>query len=163
MKNLLAATFALLLVPGIAAAQSSDRLPPANPLPYADADVDTAGALAAANRLLGSLATGGDAILAHVREDGGATAVTDKGVRRLTWKEFAANLKPDGRRFEERLTDPAVDVDGDIAMIWSPYVFLIDGKLSHCGVNHFDLVRENGQWKVLNITWTQRTAGCPAR
>lgn len=151
----------LLLAPLPAAAQSraDDKLPPANALPYTVAD-DASAALDGANRLLAGLATGGDAILAAVRPEGGATAVTDKGIRHLSWAEFAAAIKPDGHRYEERLTDPAVDVDGDIAMVWSPYVFLIDGKLIHCGVDHFDLIREGGQWKVLNVTWTQRTTGC---
>jgi len=152
---------ALALVPGTAFAQAkgNDRLPPANALPYTVAD-DASAALDGANRLLGALATGGDAILATVRPEGGATAVTDKSIRHLSWAEFAAAIKPDGHRYEERLTDPAVDVDGDIAMVWSPYVFLVDGKLIHCGVDHFDLIREGGQWKVLNVTWTQRTTGC---
>ena len=47
-------------------------------------------------------------------------------------------------------------------MVWSPYVFTIDGKVHHCGVDHFDLVREAGAWKVLSVTWSQRTAGCTA-
>ena len=47
-------------------------------------------------------------------------------------------------------------------MVWSPYVFTIDGKLSHCGTNHFDMVRDATGWKVQNVTWTQRTTDCPA-
>jgi len=27
-------------------------------------------------------------------------------------------------------------------------------------VDHFDLVRENGAWKVQNVTWSSRTTGC---
>ena len=69
----------------------------------------------------------------------------------------------EGPALEERLVGaPAIEIDGDIAMVWSPYVFLVDGKLSHCGTDHFDLVREAGQWKVLNITWTKRKTDCPA-
>ncbi len=71
-----------------------------------------------------------------------------------------AGVKPRPERFEERLTDMAIEVDGDIAMVWGPYLFLIDGKISHCGVDHFDLVRENGRWTIANITWSQRTRGC---
>jgi hypothetical protein len=158
-----------LLAPATAFAQGSDKLPPANPLPYAaEADADTAGALAAANALLASLSQGGDAVLTHVRPEGVATSATERpdgihAIQHRTWAQFAEQLRPDGHRYEERLTDPAIDVDGDIAMIWSPYVFLVDGKIAHCGTNHFDLVRSHDGWKVLNVTWTQRTKGCPTK
>jgi hypothetical protein len=47
-----------------------------------------------------------------------------------------------------------------MAMVWGDYVFLIDGKLSHCGVDHVSLLRENGQWKIAHLAWTQRTSDC---
>jgi len=103
-----------------------------------------------------------------MRPDARATVAVEKAdgsrdVRRMTAAEFASHIKPGPERFEERLTDPAIEVDGDIAMIWSPYVFLVDGKVQHCGVDHFDVVRQNGSWKVANVTWSQRTTGCPAQ
>src|SRR3546814_10786446 len=46
----------------------------------------------------------------------------------------------------ERFTGPpAVEIDGDIAMVWAPYTFLLDGKPHHCGIDHFDLIREGIQ------------------
>jgi hypothetical protein len=166
-KTLPLALLAAFLLPLPAFAQSGDKLPPANPIPY-EADADTAGVLAAANRLLASLSQGGDAVLAHVRPEGRATVARERpdGVHEIlprSWQEFAEQLRADGHRYEERLIDPAIDVDGDIAMIWSPYVFLVDGKIVHCGTNHFDLVRSHDGWKVLNVTWTQRTKGCPTK
>lgn len=145
---------------------TSDKLPPANPLPYADADA--ANVMAPIDAMFRGLAArDGAAILAQVRPEGSATVVADKAdgtraVRRQSWADFAAGAKPGPERYEERLTDPAIEVDGDIAMVWSPYVFTIDGKVHHCGTDHFDLVREGGRWRVLNVTWTQRTTGCPA-
>jgi len=167
MKALLLA--AALLLPSTAYAQttSTDRLPPANPLPYADAD--SAAVMAPVSRLLAALAARDPAaLLAQLRPDGGATIATEGAdgqhtVRHLTWAEFADNLKPGPEKFDERLSDPAIEVDGDIAMVWAPYVFRIDGKVSHCGIDHFSLVRENGAWKIANISWTKRTTGCPAQ
>lgn len=146
--------------------QASDKLPPANPLPYADADA--ANVMAPIDAMFRGLAArDGAAILAQVRPDGGTTVVIERPdgrreVRHTSWAEFAGGVKPGPERYQERLTDPAVEVDGDIAMVWSPYVFTIDGKMHHCGTDHFDLVREDGRWRVLNVTWTQRTTGCPA-
>ena len=107
----------------------------------------------------------GRAILAQVRPEGSATVAEEKpdgtrSVRRTSWPEFAASIKPGPERYAERLTDPAVDIDGDIAMVWSPYVFTIDGKVAHCGTDHFDMVREAGRWKIANLTWSKRTTGC---
>ncbi len=134
--------------------------------PTAERADDTQAVLATMQRMFDGLAArDGARILAETRSEGGATASVERPdgtrrLRRLTWAEFAAGVKPGPERLQERLTDPAVEVDGDIAMVWSPYVFTVDGKLSHCGIDHFDLVREGGTWKVLNVTWTQRTAGC---
>lgn len=100
--------------------------------------------------------------------DGGAQAVVERPdgtrtYRHMSWPQFLSGIPASGPRFVEALTDPAVEVDGDIAMVWSPYTVTIDGRLVHCGIDHVDLVREGGQWKILNITWTQRTTGCEAR
>jgi hypothetical protein len=155
---------ALLIATSAAAQTTSNKLPPANPLPP---PVSNEGqVMAPINALFDGLARrDGAIILAAMRPDGTATAAGEKAdgtrsVRRMTAAEFAAGIKPGPERFEERLTDPAIEIDGDIAMVWSPYVFLIDGKVHHCGVDHFDLVREGGSWKVANITWSSRITGC---
>jgi len=141
-------------------------MPKGTGLPLADAD--TAAVMAPIDRLFaGMTARDPQALLAQLRPEGGATVAIEqadgtRAVSHMSWAEFATHLKPGAERYEERLTDPAVEVDGDIAMVWSPYTFLIDGKVHHCGVDHFDLVRENGSWKILNITWSQRTTGCGA-
>ena len=149
------------LVLALAAQTVSDKLPPANPLPNADAD--TSAVMAPINAMFAGLAARDPAaIAAQLRPEGGATVAVEKPdgtrqLRHLGWAEFTAGIKPGPERYGERLIDPAIEVDGDIAMVWSPYVFTIDGKVDHCGTDHFDLVREAGRWKVLNVTWSQRT------
>jgi hypothetical protein len=166
MKLLLAA-LTLLPLPALAQVTPTPKLPPANPLPYEDADA--AAVLAPINAMFAGLAARDPAaILAQVHPDGSAFVAIEQAdgartLRRLSWQEFTAGLKPGPERMEERLTMPAIEIDGDIAMVWSPYIFLIDGKLSHCGTDHFDLVRNKGRWQVANVTWTQRKTGCPAQ
>lgn len=122
--------------------------------------------MAPVNALFDGLARRDSAIiLAAMRPDGSATFAAEKAdggrdVRHMTAAEFADHIKPGPERYEERLTDPAVEIDGDIAMVWSPYTFFVDGKVHHCGVDHFDLVRAAGSWKIQNVTWSQRTTGC---
>ena len=112
-------------------------------------------------------ASDGAAILRVTRPEGGATAAWEgsggkRGVERLSWAAFAAGMKPGAVRYRETLGTPAIEVDGDIAMVWAPYTVLKNGAVDHCGYDHFDLVREAGTWKVLNVTWSQRTTGCDA-
>ena len=142
-------------------------LPKAVPLPPPDAE--TAAVLAPIERMFAALtARDAAAILAQTRTGGHATAVVDMpdGMKRVasrSWADFAEGIKDGPGKLEERLINPVVEIDGDIAMVWSSYVFLIDGKLSHCGVDHFDMIRDAGGWKVQNITWTQRQTNCPSQ
>ena len=153
------------LLLALAAQTTSTKLPPAQALPPPASDEQAV--LQPINGLFAAMAAkDAGRILAWVRQDGRLTGVAPgKPPRSHSWAEFAAQFKPgEGPALEERLVGmPAVEIDGDIAMVWSPYVFLIDGKLSHCGIDHFDMVREQGSWKVLNITWSRRTEGCSAQ
>ena len=105
------------------------------------------------------------AVLAVSRPEGGVTVALERpdGARRLkhvTWAEFAGFFTPGPDKFEERLAEPAIEIDGDIALAWAAYTSLTNGKVDHCGYDHFDLVREAGAWKILNVTWSQRTTDC---
>ena len=107
----------------------------------------------------------GARVLPHVLPDGGVIAAGEKpdgtrAYRRTGWAEWAAGMKPGAERYQERLYDPAIEIDGDIAMVWGRYEFLIDGKLHHCGYDHFELVRDAGRWKIANISYSTRTTGC---
>ena len=149
----------------IAAQVSSGQLPPAQPIPAPD--FETANVLAPINQLFAAFSAGDSAaVLRVVYPDGRVTAVgtlrTANGLRQERWPQFAARLKP-GEGFQESISDPAIEVDGDIAMVWAPFVVRVDGKVGNCGFDHFDLVRANGTWKVMNISFSSRTTGCPAQ
>jgi hypothetical protein len=155
-----------LLLLALAAQTSSNKLPPAQALPPPMGQEQSV--LAPVNRLLAAIANGDrQALLAEVRPEGGATAAFDlpdrHTVSRESWAEFSTSIGGGPNVIAERLIDPAVEVDGDIAMVWSDYIFTMNGKVQHCGVDHFDLVRENGVWKVLNATWSERSSNCPTQ
>jgi hypothetical protein len=162
MRHLLLAL--TLLLPTPALAQTADRLPPANPLPYEDNDATAV--LAPINALFAAFEAGDPAaVLRVVYPDGRVTASGMAGpgtLRSQSWAQFVAGLSPTGA-FQERISDPAIDIDGDIAMVWAPFVVRVGGKVQNCGFDHFDLVRENGAWKVMNVTFSSRTTGCPSR
>jgi ketosteroid isomerase-like protein len=61
---------------------------------------------------------------------------------------------------EEKITFKTIETDGDLAIAWTPYQFFFNGKFSHCGVNSFQLVRINGEWKIQSIIDTRRKSNC---
>lgn len=61
---------------------------------------------------------------------------------------------------DEQIVFDMVKTDGALASAWTPYRFFFNGKFSHCGVNSFQLVRLNGQWKIQYIIDTRRKQGC---
>ena len=157
----------LSLVLALAAQASTGHMPPAGPIPAPGAEEQAV--LQPIHALFAGIAARDAAMIsAQLLPGGGATSVTEQpdGTRvtqRRTWTEVLARFQPGPEKFEERLTDPAIETDGRIAMVWGDYVFLIDGKVHHCGIDHFQLVRDNGAWKISDASWSQRSQGCPGQ
>jgi hypothetical protein len=61
---------------------------------------------------------------------------------------------------DERIVFETIKTDGPLAIAWTPYNFYYKSKFSHCGVNSFQLVRFNGEWKIQYIIDTRRKQGC---
>jgi Putative lumazine-binding len=75
----------------------------------------------------------------------------------MTLEDFATRVgKPGTKQIEERIHDPLVRVDNDLAVVWAPFDFLVDGKVEHCGTDLFNLVRQNGQWLIASVADTSR-------
>lgn len=67
---------------------------------------------------------------------------------------------PKDKKFEEKLLGFSIQVDGKMANAWTPYEFWFDGNFSHCGVNSFQFIKEDGDWKLLYLVDTRRRQGC---
>lgn len=61
---------------------------------------------------------------------------------------------------DEKISFAAVLIDGTLASVWTPYRFYVNGNFSHCGVNSFQLHKENGFWKIHYVIDTRRKTGC---
>lgn len=98
-----------------------------------------------------------DAILQTIgRTKNGETKIaTEK------FSDFAASIarQPKGS-LDERIIFETVKLDDNLALVWTPYSFYFNGKFSHCGVNSFQLVRFNGEWKIQYIIDTRRREPC---
>ena len=60
----------------------------------------------------------------------------------------------------EEMYAPQVEVEGDYAMVYGRYVFFVGERLSHCGVNQFNLVKIAGVWKIANGASTIDPGAC---
>lgn len=73
---------------------------------------------------------------------------------------FSKNFAEKKNEIKEDMYAPDVKVYGDLALVWGRYVFFVDGKISHCGVNAFHLVRTDAGWKIANASSTMEPQGC---
>jgi hypothetical protein len=75
----------------------------------------------------------------------------------MTLEAFADRVgKPGTTHIEERIHDPLVRIDNDLAVVWAPFEFLVDGKVDHCGTDLFNLVRKDGRWLIASVADTRR-------
>jgi len=158
-----------LLAPLSALAQTTPVAPIVKGTALPPPASEEAAVLAPIQALFAGLAAhDGAAMAGTLHGNGGVTVITTQpdgttAIRQKSWADWTAGIKPGPERYEERMPAPAIEIDGDLAMVWGDYSFLIDGKLHHCGVNHFGLARVEGQWKIVSLGWTSRTTGCPAQ
>lgn len=94
-----------------------------------------------------------DARFAMVDESGAVTVQSVEG-----WLEAIGTSE---RRWDERVYDVEIQVDGNMASAWTPYTFYLDGAVRHCGINSIEFLHDGSGWKVTQIADTRRTEGCP--
>jgi Putative lumazine-binding len=97
----------------------------------------------------------------------GATMVLmrDGKPTQMTIEAFADRVgkpSPSGKPIAERIHDPLIKIDNDLAVVWAPFDFLLDGKVDHCGTDLFNLIRTDGKWLIASVADTGRK-DCPAK
>ena len=66
----------------------------------------------------------------------------------------------DGPMLDEKVFAPIVQIDGDLASVWTFYTLHIGEQFSHCGIDAFMLLRVAGQWKIVSLADTRRQENC---
>lgn len=75
--------------------------------------------------------------------------------------DFAISIsKAEKQSLDERITFSNILIDGNLASVWTPYEFYYKGQFSHCGVNSFQLVKSNNEWKIQYVIDTRRKDNC---
>ncbi len=87
--------------------------------------------------------------------------ITKDGVKNEEIKDFIASISKYSKNdLDERITIEAVHTDGNLASVFTPYSFYFKGKFSHCGANSFQLIKQNGEWKIQYLIDTRRKENC---
>ncbi len=87
--------------------------------------------------------------------------ITKNGARDEKLKDFAESISRLNKNdADERIIFENILVDGNLASVWTPYEFYYKGRFSHCGVNSFQLVKTNGEWKIQYLIDTRRKDNC---
>jgi hypothetical protein len=93
---------------------------------------------------------------------GSLVLMRDGKPTQMTFAAFAERVaRPAATRIEERIYSPVIRIDRDLAVVWAPFDFLIDGKVDHCGTDLFNLVRVDGKWLIASVADTGHPT-CPA-
>jgi hypothetical protein len=142
-----------------ASAAAAPVQPATSPAGDAEAEV-----LAVVDRFFVAFAANDFAAMAKLRVEGSVDFVdgpSKTGGTRLTRRPVTVERNTPGN-YRERYWDPDVKVRGRIAVVWAPYEFWLDGKSHHCGIDVFEMVKEDDGWKIANLMWTQEPDACPS-
>ncbi|MCX8532930.1 nuclear transport factor 2 family protein [Chryseobacterium luquanense] len=94
-----------------------------------------------------------NAILQTISKDG--TVKTDD------LKNFLTSVSNSSKNdLDERINFVSIQIDGNLASVFTPYEFYFKGKFSHCGANSFQLVKQNNLWKIQYLIDTRRKENC---
>ena len=88
--------------------------------------------------------------------------ITKSGeVKNENINDFAISIsKAEKQSLDERIKFSNILIDGNLASVWTTYEFYYKGQFSHCGVNSFQLVKSNTEWKIQYIIDTRRKDNC---
>jgi len=93
------------------------------------------------------------------------TYTTQEGTNILVSEESSKLMsaianRTNDQKWDERLLNYNIQVDGIMANVWTPYEFWFNDTFSHCGVNSFQLFNDHGTWKIIYLIDTRRKQGC---
>jgi len=83
-------------------------------------------------------------------------------LRAISIEQFlkAVVSRPDNPRWEERLHEFTIEVDGSIAQAWVSYSFWLGGSFSHCGIDAFTLYKKDQNWVISYLIDSRKTEDC---
>jgi ketosteroid isomerase-like protein len=68
---------------------------------------------------------------------------------------FVTLLATSKDKLEETFQNIEIRQDGDLGLVTFNYDVLINDKIHHSGLEHWQVRKIDGQWKILSVTWTK--------
>ena len=84
----------------------------------------------------------------------------ERSIRVSTLEESINSIAAVTVPMVERIWDPEVRVDGEVAIVWAPYNVFVNGAFQHCGVDANQMVQTSEGWKMFQVTDTRTRDGC---
>lgn len=92
---------------------------------------------------------------AYINKEGESILRTDD------FQRFVSAVgKPKEQVWNEPIWNEKVQIDGNLAAVWVDYAFYLDDQFSHCGVDAFHLINQDGTWKIFHFVDTRRRTDC---
>ena len=129
-------------------------------------DPDRAAILATVQKVFDAMRTRDTALLSQAFDSTARLVGVSTGgtpaVRLTAPSQFGAGITraPAGDVWNERIFDPEVKIDGNLAQVWAYYTFHRNATFSHCGVDAFMLMKVGTVWKITQLADSRRTQGC---
>ena len=130
-------------------------------------DADRSAVLATVQKVFDAMRTRDTSLLRQAFDTSARLAgVSTRGgpptVRLTTPAAFGSAIAsaPAGDVWNERIYDPEVRIDVDVAQVWAYYTFHRNKTFSHCGVDAFMLLKVGSDWKITQLADSRRTTGC---
>jgi hypothetical protein len=79
--------------------------------------------------------------------------------KKLTVHDFIVRVstRPDYPLWEERIGEPTITQHQNLATVWVPFEFYLDGELSHSGHNLFQFFWNGSKWKIVFLSDTRES------
>ena len=68
--------------------------------------------------------------------------------------------QPHDEVWSEPIWDYRVEIDGNLAQVWTKYAFFLGDDFDHCGVDAFQLFNGEDGWKIFQLVDTRHWEGC---
>ncbi|MGA2426330.1 MAG: nuclear transport factor 2 family protein [Terriglobales bacterium] len=67
---------------------------------------------------------------------------------------FARFLSTSKDKLEEKFHNIEIRQDGPLGLVTFNYDFVVNDKVTNSGLEHWQLCKIDGQWKILSVVWT---------
>ena len=157
MKNPVIAVLSWIAVAGCAATPGAQS---------PNSSAEQAAVLAAVDQFFLALYEGDGSAMAAMSTEDGMVYVADYRKDPMTiggslHTEFFKRVRRGEQRVKETYWSPTVLVRGPIAVVWAPYELRLGDKTSHCGIDTFQFIKQNGEWTLANTVFTAEPDACP--